>query len=325
MTTGRDLPPLLPLEYCRIDRAARMLECEMEDILHWGAIGAVDLAVNVSGLEGTLTFKISSLDDFALERVKSALTDEGAEESLIPHLYDAIDLAGQSLGPYAGATYSPRHEVRDLINRLIEELDQISPAELSENEYFEPDVSLKTTIHGMWNSYHLNSLQDRDEITIGPQNLGSFEGFGNIFTIPPFRPVGTLKSHKFLFKTNQSITVQKKDLWITKGCLSNLYKSITTGEVLPNIHNSAELAQRSKKQEEAAQQLSAPRITAKQSDLITALIDLHHTQEGKRLGDMGHQTFFKEILEPAFAAEGIQCPVTARSFDDWMQRARKFS
>lgn len=46
-TKGRPLPPLLPLEYCKLDRAARMLSCEVEDILHWGAIGAVKLHLMV--------------------------------------------------------------------------------------------------------------------------------------------------------------------------------------------------------------------------------------------------------------------------------------
>ncbi|MFM4975120.1 MULTISPECIES: hypothetical protein [Aeromonas] len=38
--------PLLPLEYCSIDRAARLLDCEVEDILHWGAEGLITLMVN---------------------------------------------------------------------------------------------------------------------------------------------------------------------------------------------------------------------------------------------------------------------------------------
>lgn len=37
--------PLLPLEYCRITRAAQLLNCEVNDILHWGAVGAIRLSV----------------------------------------------------------------------------------------------------------------------------------------------------------------------------------------------------------------------------------------------------------------------------------------
>jgi len=40
------ITPLLPLEYCTIDRAATLLGCEMEDILHWCATGAVNLHAN---------------------------------------------------------------------------------------------------------------------------------------------------------------------------------------------------------------------------------------------------------------------------------------
>ncbi|MFM5838361.1 hypothetical protein ACET68_07590, partial [Aeromonas rivipollensis] len=41
------LPPLLPLEYCTVDRAARLLGCEVEDILHWGAVGEIALMMNL--------------------------------------------------------------------------------------------------------------------------------------------------------------------------------------------------------------------------------------------------------------------------------------
>ena len=39
-----DLP--VPLEYCRLDRAARLLECEVGDLIHFAAIGAIKLFVN---------------------------------------------------------------------------------------------------------------------------------------------------------------------------------------------------------------------------------------------------------------------------------------
>ena len=47
-TKGRPLPPLLPLEYCKLDRAARMLDCELEDILHWAEIGVIDVKYKVT-------------------------------------------------------------------------------------------------------------------------------------------------------------------------------------------------------------------------------------------------------------------------------------
>lgn len=37
------IPPLLPLEYCKLDRACKMLGCEINDLLHWGEILAIDI------------------------------------------------------------------------------------------------------------------------------------------------------------------------------------------------------------------------------------------------------------------------------------------
>lgn len=41
--------PLLPLEYCKLGRAARMLGCEVDDLIHWGAIGAIKLCLRNPG------------------------------------------------------------------------------------------------------------------------------------------------------------------------------------------------------------------------------------------------------------------------------------
>lgn len=47
---------LLPLEYCRIGRAARLLGCEIEDIIHWASLGMIEACVFLSGEEVTPTF-----------------------------------------------------------------------------------------------------------------------------------------------------------------------------------------------------------------------------------------------------------------------------
>lgn len=48
---GRPLPPLLPLEYCTLARASRLLECEVEDLVHWALIGAVKLCLKLEEIE----------------------------------------------------------------------------------------------------------------------------------------------------------------------------------------------------------------------------------------------------------------------------------
>ena len=39
---------LLPLEYCRPERAAELLGCKVEDLIHWAAIGAINFYVNAA-------------------------------------------------------------------------------------------------------------------------------------------------------------------------------------------------------------------------------------------------------------------------------------
>lgn len=41
--TDSNTPPLIPLEYCSPERAARLLGCEVEDIFHWASIGAINI------------------------------------------------------------------------------------------------------------------------------------------------------------------------------------------------------------------------------------------------------------------------------------------
>lgn len=38
--------PLLPLEFCPIERAARLLDCEVGDILHWVKLGCVNIYID---------------------------------------------------------------------------------------------------------------------------------------------------------------------------------------------------------------------------------------------------------------------------------------
>lgn len=38
--------PLLPLEFCTIERAARLLDCEVGDIMHWARLGCVTIYIN---------------------------------------------------------------------------------------------------------------------------------------------------------------------------------------------------------------------------------------------------------------------------------------
>lgn len=310
MTKGRELPPLLPLEYCRIDRAARMLGCEVEDILHWHKISAIQLAVQMDRFVGELDFRPSEV----------GLSDCKDAQSLFKGV-ERLWLSGAP-GGYSSFVCPPREDLEVSVEKYIDELSRVNPIELAEDKYAEPLLRIPTSVLGMWTVGNLKDFEVDEQLNLEPLDFG---GFFMYHYFEPAYGFGNGDFRAFRFHTKEAITFTKRDLWVLRPDLEGLWHSITTGEPLQNIHNNAELAHRAKEREAMADQTPKPKVTAKQSDLIATLIDLHFTQEGRRLDDMGHQAFFNEVLAPALATAGKDCRLTARSFDDWMQRARKFS
>ncbi|MGL6352506.1 hypothetical protein ACSZMT_01070 [Aeromonas veronii] len=66
------LPPLLPLEYCRPERAAELLRCQVEDLFHWAAIGAIRLYVMAqkADYDGWLPTLVAPSEDFDAGRLR---------------------------------------------------------------------------------------------------------------------------------------------------------------------------------------------------------------------------------------------------------------
>ncbi|WOQ13806.1 hypothetical protein [Aeromonas media] len=66
------LPPLLPLEYCRPERAAELLHCQVEDLFHWAAIGAIRFYVMAqkADYDGWLPTLVAPSEDFDAGRLR---------------------------------------------------------------------------------------------------------------------------------------------------------------------------------------------------------------------------------------------------------------
>ncbi|WP_146045083.1 hypothetical protein [Aeromonas veronii] len=58
--TQPKIPTLIPVEYCSPDRAARLLGCEVDDLFHWAAIGAIKLYAIFDCFEVTFVNEDSS-------------------------------------------------------------------------------------------------------------------------------------------------------------------------------------------------------------------------------------------------------------------------
>ncbi|MFH0257040.1 hypothetical protein ACGRL8_08310 [Vibrio rumoiensis] len=99
-----DIPKLLPLEYCTIERAAKMLRCEVEDIQHWIDINAITAYAIFNGersYQGILTTSAAqelSKDEtlrlpepFKLTGVANTITlDDGSKLQSLPFSFNGV-------------------------------------------------------------------------------------------------------------------------------------------------------------------------------------------------------------------------------------------
>lgn len=78
-----DLPPM---EYCSLARAQKLLNCELEDILHWHDIGAINLCLKLNPTRGTLKIAVLSHQEKDVTTALNPLTSaEEVETFWSPH------------------------------------------------------------------------------------------------------------------------------------------------------------------------------------------------------------------------------------------------
>lgn len=243
MAVGRELPPLLPLEYCRIDRAAQMLGSEVEDLLHWQEVGAISLFTKLDNVEGKLfvmEFKFDSKEDLDLY-LESCLY--GSDEIVFfNNGYSRFDI--DHFPSETSKPYVQQGESIFLGHAPLDEL--VIPGYMS----------------GLW---QLMTISIKEIFNCEHQFL---ELEGSFLGPDAEQPIG-------VFISIPTIEIMKGDLWITRPDIEKLYESITTGEPLPNIYNNNELAQRAKEKNKTAQRTRAPRTSHPQSEMIRALLLLH--------------------------------------------------
>lgn len=236
MTEGRALPPLLPLEYCRIDRAARLLECEVEDIVHWGAVGAVKLCVQVDLMPCCLETLIRFTGDlFGTGKPADSLELTDDEDS---NLEAVINLLEQSsmLGDYS--IFYPNHAREGDENGLV--------------SFPNGDIGFRHhgRASGLWEVERWCAADI--------EKYGSWQQHGRFTRSLSLKPVNLERAPVLaqlsIYDDRESL--EASELWILRPDLEKFYASITSGLAPPNIYNNAELAQRA--QGEAALQIVKP-------------------------------------------------------------------
>lgn len=75
-----------PMEYCSLARAQKLLNCELEDILHWHDIGAINLCLKLNPTRGTLKIAVLSHQEKDVTTALNPLTSaEEVETFWSPH------------------------------------------------------------------------------------------------------------------------------------------------------------------------------------------------------------------------------------------------
>lgn len=233
---GRELSPLLPLEYCRIERAAQLLNCEVDDILHWGAIGAIELGVYVDMMRADLHFEgVNCQQEDSFDHLVGRLR---ASRKSLPTTH--------TIGAYG--IFSP-----------IDDMHKDGGASfviegIADGIWRVPEYALQSMTRG---EVYALCLMDSAGRPLGLWTttssmllpMGGVEDEVNVFLNP---------------RLEATANVSGDDLWIAGACLQKLHHSITTGEPLPNIYNDAELAQRAREQDkkEAARLATIPHHSA---------------------------------------------------------------
>ncbi|MCS2162624.1 hypothetical protein MUU47_16155 [Scandinavium sp. H11S7] len=77
------------LEYCDLHRATELLNCKLNDLLHWAEIGAIELCLKFTGFEVCLTYEddikhLNDLKEWLRYRLSNNKTDKIKLSGIIP-------------------------------------------------------------------------------------------------------------------------------------------------------------------------------------------------------------------------------------------------
>ena len=70
------------MEYCSLARAQKLLNCELEDILHWHDIGAINLCLKLNPTPGILKIAVLSHQEKEVTSAFNPFTSVEAGETV---------------------------------------------------------------------------------------------------------------------------------------------------------------------------------------------------------------------------------------------------
>lgn len=180
---------LPPLEYCSISRAKKLLNCEIEDLLHWHDIGAINLCIKMGKTNGTL---------------KGVFQHDQSSNNL--YFLNAPNIDELSINERSWSRHS-------IINKIFKFNDSEANQEA---QYGMPitQLKLRVSVSGLW-YYHTRNLM---EILETPDGMITEE---RISIISPATNV--LFCH-FIPDEDERPTITQSKLYITSQAIEKIYE-----------------------------------------------------------------------------------------------------
>ena len=280
------LPPLLPLEYCRIDRAARLLDCEEGDLIHWGSIGAIALYALFSCRPSELNSGICFINDNQLTKrlgepssrilVDFALNDRASYRLIQTIEYTTQDCSGWLEGFWR--VWQPQLKIMELTP------DAREPFYVAARDY-----NNETVVAG---------------VGFTPAIRGAY-----------FNAVASVNGLEAAEKRTPIVELTANDLWIFRKDLELVHQHKHSGKPLPiNIDNDEQAATI---EMVAASEKPTPRTTVNQSNAIVELLIAHGFTDEDFRGSIG-------VLQQKLSRDGLGGTLTAidkNTLTAWLERA----
>ncbi|EOZ7492517.1 MULTISPECIES: hypothetical protein [Enterobacter cloacae complex] len=298
---------LAPLEYCPISRAAKILECETDDIFHWCYTGKINLCINFQMLYYFYTPFLKS-DGNVFEQVQSLNSELTTSEDNKSYIYSDKFKSGRFHIPdnfhfvetdeyylvqaYLRGIWPVDRNILSAINTGF-----IDPIELclfsEENPEFKPDG---------------DRFQLISPILINNQFPGKLKNEAEF----------DIKYLQYLSDNAPDINDKNYQLQITGYYIEYINKHALSGIHMPVISKDKDARTLTSYQ---TTEIPKIRTTAKQSTYIASLMNaLEVTEEMMRFSSI---TQIKDHLSRKAGPEMEFPEITDDTLDDWLQRAGK--
>lgn len=285
-TKGRKLPPLLPVRYCSLDRAARMLECETEDLLHWAEIKAIDLWLKLDEENcGVIFFE----EDLFQNLVKLRDNSNQADVSGL------VDITIGLSTFFIGSEYFEDQELQSFKE--------------DEGETGECNPSIEVTmVCGLW------AVEFTDIIQRSNKTEGYF--------IPDVLYSDPTVDQRFIIDLDSEMRFNLADLLITRVELERLHTSISSGLPLKSRYNDSEIDKISRAQMQRASNVkaAAERNSAPRAELVLSLLELV-LGEDRSLIDNPY-ALYERVNRKLREANIIEPEITEQAFADILSKAK---